>query len=164
MSPIQLAALFDLAASDGADSKRHEPNTWRSLEVLQLVDVGEHAFMLSERGWAYVQHVCALPLPELTWRMPDGTLSSGTFSESGTFTKAAWDGLVRINRPPAPVPGDEGPAPPPPPLRPKRIIPTDPDELRSEAIRLMDQGFGMNEVKEQLELTETQAQQFFFNQ
>lgn len=51
---------------------------------------------------------------------------------------------------------------PAPPLRPKRIIPTDPEELRLEAVRMMDAGFGMNEVKEQLELTEPQAQQFFF--
>lgn len=55
----------------------------------------------------------------------------------------------------------EGPAPPPPP-KPKRVIPTDPEELRLEAVRLMDAGYGMNEVKEQLELTEVQAQQFFF--
>jgi hypothetical protein len=27
---------------------------------------------------------------------------------------------------------------------------------------MMDSGFGMNEVKEELELTEPQAQQFFF--
>lgn len=56
---------------------------------------------------------------------------------------------------------EEG-TPPPPPLRPKRIIPTDPEELRLEAVRLMDAGYGMNEVKEQLELSEAQAQQFFF--
>lgn len=57
---------------------------------------------------------------------------------------------------------DEGPAPPPPPLRPKRVIPTDPELLRLEAVRLMDAGYGMNEVKEMLELTEPQAQAFFY--
>lgn len=56
----------------------------------------------------------------------------------------------------------EGTPPPAPPSRPKRVIPTDPEELRLEAVRLMDAGYGMNEVKEQLELTEPQAQAFFF--
>ena len=57
---------------------------------------------------------------------------------------------------------EEVSAPPAPPLRPKRVIPTDPEELRAEAQHLMNAGFGMNEVKEELQLTESQAQAFFF--
>ena len=48
------------------------------------------------------------------------------------------------------------------PPKPKRIIPTDPDELKAAALRLLDAGYGMNEVKTELELTEEQARAFFF--
>jgi hypothetical protein len=57
---------------------------------------------------------------------------------------------------------EDGEAPPPPPLKPKRAIPSDPDALRAAAIQMMDQGYGMNEVREELELTESQAQSFFY--
>lgn len=119
-------------------------NTYEHLQALELVRKNSEAnWEITERGRVFIDHLQGLALPEQTtaWRMPD------RYSIPGST--AHWI--------------DEDTKPPPaPPLRPKRVIPTDPEELRLEALRLMDAGFGMNEVKEQLELTEPQAQQFFF--
>lgn len=62
---------------------------------------------------------------------------------------------------PAPASDDSAMTGPPPP-RPKRQIPTDPEALKAEAIALLDAGLGMEEVKRELELSDEQAQAFFF--
>jgi hypothetical protein len=50
------------------------------------------------------------------------------------------------------------PAPPPPP---KRVIPSDPAELKGLAQNLSHQGYGLGEIKTMLELTSAQMQEFF---
>lgn len=146
MTLQQLAALFDLAASAGVEGlceERHGNATWAALEQSELAVAGE-TWAITDRGRAFLDHVCALPLPQQTiaWRML-GQVTLPT-TEIATILE------------------DEGKPPPPPPLRRKRVIPTDSEELRLEAVRMMDAGYGMNEVKEELELTGPQAQQFFF--
>lgn len=49
----------------------------------------------------------------------------------------------------------------PPPPKAKRLIPSDPAELKAEAMRMFNSGYGMNEVQVELELTEAQANEFF---
>lgn len=48
-----------------------------------------------------------------------------------------------------------------PPPKAKRLIPSDPAELKAEAMRMFNSGYGMNEVQVELELTEAQANEFF---
>ena len=154
MTLQQLAALIGLAAVPRSSVsaiehvQRMPAGLWDELFAQQLItrDMSEQAvWFVSERGQAFVDHVCALPLPQqaIAWRMP-------TAEEP-----LVWSSKIA-------VPFEDEGRPPPPPKKPKRVIPTDPELLRLEAIRLMDAGYGMNEVKEQLELTEPQAQAFFF--
>lgn len=50
-------------------------------------------------------------------------------------------------------------APPPPP--PKRVIPTDPEELKGLALNLSNSGYGLGEIKIMLDLNAVQMQDFF---
>jgi hypothetical protein len=52
---------------------------------------------------------------------------------------------------------EDAPTPPPP----KRVIPTDPEELKGLALNLSHQGYGLGEIKTMLELTAAQMQDFF---
>jgi hypothetical protein len=67
---------------------------------------------------------------------------------------------IEALRPQPPMMIDEGVAPPPP-VKPKRYIPSDPEELRDLALRMMNDGRGLMEVKEELDLTQAQADEFF---
>jgi hypothetical protein len=147
MSVTQRLTLEQIAALIALDAAGGEGVVFEHLQVVELVRMRGDTWEVTERGRAFLDHLERLPLPVpiTQWLMP---------SADPAFDLAAFGSAVHLR------PSES--APPPPPLRPKRAIPTDPDELKAEALRLMDAGYGMNEVKEQLELTAAQAQQFFF--
>lgn len=149
MTLDHLAALFAVASHTTVSE-----NDLEQLATDELVErSGDSVWEVSARGQAFIDHVRSLPLPrQLTqWVMP---------SDDPPFSLATLGSAVQFK--PMHLSMEEGTPPPAPPLRRKRVIPTDPEELRLEAVRMMDAGYGMNEVKEQLELTDPQAQQFFF--
>lgn len=147
----QLAALT-LLATPGPSG--FSETTYEHLQGLDLVRYNSECnWEITDRGRVFLDHLEALPLPrQITqWVMP---------SDSPAFDLAVFGTAAQFK--PMHLSIEDDTPPPPPPLRPKRVIPTDPEELKALALSLMNSGFGMNEVKEQLELTEGQAQQFFF--
>jgi hypothetical protein len=144
----ETAALIALATSGPFTE-----NTYEHLQALELVRKSSDAnWEITERGRVFIDHLQGLELPrQITqWVMP---------SDDPPFSLAAFGSAAQFK--PMNLSIDDGP-PPPPPIRRKREIPTDPDELKAEADRLMNAGYGMNEVKAELELTDAQAQAFFF--
>lgn len=154
MTIEELAALFALAAelanSEAARQvqERCGATVWGALSGRGLIDrhLSEQAiWQLSARGQAFIDHVLALPLPEevRAWRMPK------TNARRSAPRMTATEVLERQRPPPAPV-------------APQVEIPTDPAELSALASHLMDSGYGMNEVKETLKLSDEQAQRIFY--
>lgn len=146
---MRLGQTAALIAIDIGDNVPVPEEVCENLQALGLVRYNsESNWEITERGRVFLDHLQGLSLPVQTaaWRMP----GSDVLITGRQPLELHMSGI------------DDGPAPPPPPLRRKRVIPTDPDALRLEAVQMMNSGFGMNEVKEELELTESQAQQFFF--
>lgn len=133
MNLDQLHALVSIAVSGVPTSE----NTREQLVRVQLIQ--DSTPELTERGQVFLEHVLALPLPEqiAAWKMP---LAAAAIESSG---------------PPPP-------APPPPNRVAPRPIPTDPAELRAEALRMLDSGYGMNETAEFLKLSADQVQAIFY--
>lgn len=139
MTPQQLSAFVAVATPESVSDEIRD-----FLRDENLVD--ETGVQLTERGAAFLWHLLAQPLPEqvMTWRVPGGSSMS------------------------APLPGRETgegvatPAPPSPTRVSRRPIPTDPSELRAEALRMMDSGYGMNETAEFLKLSPDQVQAIFY--
>lgn len=140
MNLEQLHALVEIAFSGVPASE----NTRTQLVHFKLIQAD--APELTERGQVFLGHVLALPLPEpvSAWRMPGASVTVAS----------------------APMPETEegvAPPPPPPPTRlTRRQIPTDPVELRAEALRMLDSGCGMNETAELLKLSPDQVQAIFY--
>lgn len=140
MNLEELQALVSIAVS-GVPTSEVVRNT---LVHFKLIEVDTPR--LTDRGQVFLEHVLALPLPEpvSAWRMPGASVTVAS----------------------APMPETEegvAPPPPPPPTRlTRRQIPTDPVELRAEALRMLDSGCGMNETAELLKLSPDQVQAIFY--
>lgn len=140
MNLDQLHALVAIAVTGTPPSQEVREQLVRA----QLIQ--DSAPVLTDRGRVFLEHVLALPLPEpvSAWRMPGAAVSAAV-----TAAQETAEGIA--------------PPPPPPPTRiSRRPIPTDPAELRVEALRMMDSGFGMNETAEFLKLSSDQVQAIFY--
>lgn len=155
MTPEQLGTLFEVAAGNfDGDFQRYMP-----LVSYVLIKGDQGSWVLTERGRAFVDHVCSLPLPEqvMVWAIGGSApppvavrgVSMADLREAG-FTGVGPDG--------------EGapPVPAAPASRLPRIeIPTDPAEVRRLAIQYMNNGMGVGETAEILGVTFEQADAYF---
>jgi hypothetical protein len=128
--------------------------------IEQMPNGRADSFRLTERGKVYLSYLTTVPLPVQGWRMPNGRFDALSDLILGPGNEppfaATQEAFERGVRPP-----DEG-KPPPPPVRVRMAKPTDPTELKSLANRLLDLGMGMNEVKDELELTDAQVREYFY--
>lgn len=147
MTLDELAVLFALSA--GRKLKRTDDAALESLARDGLVTILGREASVSERGSAFVHFVQALPLPAGGWsiRMPL------TYGEPPTMVPN-WP------LPPSPPEDDDGPAPPAPPLKVKRII-EDPELRQHEAMALMNRGYGLREIKDELDLSDEDMTAYF---
>jgi hypothetical protein len=151
MTYEMLAALFDLAHNC---TGHHDEGTRRQLERLGLTDDGS----ITPRGHAFIEHVCALPLPErvTAWRVPRIAPNPAAFMDDFvTFGTAALhiNGIDEEGEPPS--------GPPPKPFASRIEVPTDPELLKAQANALLDRGMSMGEIERELSLTPEQATAFF---
>jgi len=161
MTLDELSALLAIAYTGGAVALVvTETRALGYLRDQQLIEAdGEQGGVrLSERGRVFVDHILALPLPVpvSAWRMPSGIVEYAQPDPVMNATEA-------LSRQTPPEEDNTPPAPPRPlNFRPGNPIPTDPAERSAEAKRLIDSGWGVNEVATQLEMAIDEVEAIFF--
>lgn len=147
MTLDELAVLFALSA--GRKLKRTDDAMLELLARDGLVTILGRVSSVSERGMAFVRHVQGLPLPSGGWSMePHGPSYAGGIRFVGQEYR---DGALQVD--------DDGP-PPPPPQKVKRVFASDEDK-KAEALSMMERGYGLGEIKAELELTGADMQDYF---
>lgn len=153
MTLDELAVLFALSA--GRKLKRTDDASLESLARDGLVTILGREASVSERGAAFVEYIQALPLPVGGWSMiGPGMPTRPTWYNSGSSPNGAAPSMPLV------AVEDDGPAPPAPPLKVTRHI-ADPELRQQEAIALMNRGYGLREIKEELGLSDEDMTAYF---
>lgn len=93
MTPLQLGALLDVCSGLSPDHPLRAANrdvgpvVWREalgeLRRAGLIDWSDDPPMLSDKGRAYIQILCMVPFPMLSWTCPG--LPAMTIGENNEF-------------------------------------------------------------------------------